>query len=258
VTLGPVALHGGGEFLPGDEPFLAALLRSAVVSARAGPSDDGEDPRDAPIRVAIVPTAAARGRPALAAATGERAFRRVALEIGLAVQVDAVLVVDGVSAASADEAGRLAIADLIYLPGGDPDVIPALLPDSRALRSIEAARGRGAVVAGASAGAMALAAWTWTPAGGTAGLGLVPGMVVVPHFDPRSAGTFGDRLAAGRPAGLGVLGLAERTGVVSPAAGAGETGGAWAVHGRGLVHWYPPGSAEPVVGRDGDEIVLRA
>ena len=36
---GPVALHGGGEFQPGDEPFLEALVRlarTAVSQARAG------------------------------------------------------------------------------------------------------------------------------------------------------------------------------------------------------------------------------
>ena len=50
---GPVALHGGGEFLAGDEPFLAALLDAAAPAAGG----------DRPIRVAVVPTAAARGRP---------------------------------------------------------------------------------------------------------------------------------------------------------------------------------------------------
>ena len=52
---GPVALHGGGEFLPGDEPVLLALLELA-------PRPDGA------VRIAVVPTAAARGRPDIAAA----------------------------------------------------------------------------------------------------------------------------------------------------------------------------------------------
>ncbi len=50
---GPIALHGGGEFLPGDEPFLAALLDLAARRVRG----------DRPIRVTVVPTATARGRP---------------------------------------------------------------------------------------------------------------------------------------------------------------------------------------------------
>ena len=52
---GPVALHGGGEFEPGDEPFLDALLTAAAPLV-----GDGE-----PIRVAVVPTAASLGRPDL-------------------------------------------------------------------------------------------------------------------------------------------------------------------------------------------------
>ena len=32
--IGPLALHGGGEFLPGDEPFLRRLL--ALATERAG------------------------------------------------------------------------------------------------------------------------------------------------------------------------------------------------------------------------------
>jgi hypothetical protein len=50
---GPVALHGGAEFLAGDEPFLAALLE--LAAARVGGSRS--------ILVAVVPTAAARGLP---------------------------------------------------------------------------------------------------------------------------------------------------------------------------------------------------
>ena len=69
----------------------------------------------------------------------------------------------------------------------------------------------GAAAAGASAGAMILAAWTWTATGGLAGLGLVPGIVVVPHAERVAehgwTGTFARRVPPGlRP--LGALGLA--------------------------------------------------
>ncbi|MBA2299999.1 MAG: hypothetical protein H0W22_04415, partial [Chloroflexi bacterium] len=78
---GPVALHGGGEFLPGDETFLRAVLEMA-------PRADGL------VRVAIVPTAAARGRLDLAASNGVAAVRRVAAAAGIPASVGAVRVVD--------------------------------------------------------------------------------------------------------------------------------------------------------------------
>ncbi len=87
---GAVALHGGGEFLAGDEPFLAALLESArdrVGGERA-------------IRVVVVPTAAARGRPDLAAANGVAAFDGVARSHGVRSRSRSSTVVDARSASS--------------------------------------------------------------------------------------------------------------------------------------------------------------
>ncbi len=64
---------------------------------------------------------------------------------------------------------------------------------------------------------MALASWTWTPGGGIAGLGLVPGLVVVPHADPPSWASAIERFRSWLPAGLGLLGVMERTAVISVA-----------------------------------------
>ena len=55
-----------------------------------------------------------------------------------------------------------------------------------------------------------------------------------------------DRVA---PAGLGYLGLDERTGVIS-----GDDG--WQVAGEGAAYWFAPGSSGPVVARDGESIAL--
>ena len=226
MTTVVIALHGGGEFLPGDEPFLTAILTAA--------------PRDAgSVRVAVVPTAAARGRPDLAGANGVRALERVALGLGAAIEAEVVPVLDARSAADPGLAARLAGATLIHLPGGDPDLIPALYPGSEAWMAILAALERGAVLAGASAGAMALAPVTWTPQGMVRGLGLVPGLIVVPHVDASSWGRVLDRYGDRRPPGLGVLGLAERTGVI------GRPGSPWEVAGEGEVRWLPPGVDAP-------------
>ena len=97
---GPIALHGGGEFQPGDEPFLRRLLEVALASrGRARPAD--------PLRIAIVPTAAARGRPDLVGAHGTAAFERVAASRGVAGRLDPdpVEVVEVLDAASAADPG---------------------------------------------------------------------------------------------------------------------------------------------------------
>jgi hypothetical protein len=107
---------------------------------------------------------------------------------------------------------------------------------------------------------MVLAAWTWTAAGGAAGLGLVPGIVVVPHAERVAehgwAGTFARRVPPGlRP--LGALGLEERTGIVSePADERDEPHVVWRVVGPGLVHWTPPGERTIHGFRNGDTLSL--
>jgi len=235
---GTIALHGGGEFEPGDEPFLAALLGAAPL-------------HDRPLRIAVVPTAAARGRPAVAAANGVAALRRVAGSLGVAVEIEPVLVVDESSAADASLAARLEAADVIHLPGGDPDLIPAIYPGSPAWTAMQRTLAGGAVLAGASAGAMALGGLTWTPASLVAGLGLVPGVVVVPHADERSWSPNLVRFGGDAPEGIGVLGLGERTGVLI------SDGEPWRVVGQGEVRWLAPGLRDPaaaIVLHDGDAI----
>ncbi|HEX2756252.1 MAG TPA: Type 1 glutamine amidotransferase-like domain-containing protein [Candidatus Limnocylindrales bacterium] len=267
---GPIGLHGGGEYLAGDEPFLDALLEAASIAAAARaaasagqPTPDGAaDVRTfdvsghavtaaaEPIRVVILPTAAARGVPDRAAATGRDAFVRRAAAAGRRVVVEVARVVDAASADDPRTADRLAGADLIHLPGGDPDLVPAILGDSRALAGLEAAWRRGAVIAGASAGAMALAEWTWTPGGGIRGLGLVAGLAVVPHYDEIRRTRWQVTLDELAPGEIGYLGLDERTGVLSTANGSGAT--VWRVAGPGAAYWFDRGASEPRTGRHGD------
>jgi cyanophycinase-like exopeptidase len=231
---GPVALHGGGEFLPGDEAFLSALLDLVPPSARQAP------------KIAIVPTAAARGRPELAGAHGVTAFERVGRASGRIVAAEVMSVLDKASAHDRVIATCLEGADIVHFPGGDPDLIPAIVPDTPAWAAILAMLERGGVLAGASAGAMALAGWTWTPAGGAIGLGVVPNVVVVPHADAGSWERNRQRFGASVPAGYAGLGIGERTGVIVPAEGP------WWVVGDGEARWLPDGAQEPRVIRDGE------
>ncbi len=234
-----MALHGGGEFLPGDEPFLLAILALA-------PRVDGA------VRIAVVPTAAARGRPDLAAANGVAAFKRVAADAGVPVVVEAIPIVDAPSAADPTLAARLGAATLIYLPGGDPDIIPTLYAGTAAWTAMQDAWENGAVLAGASAGAMALAAWTWTRDGGVEGLGVVPGIGVAPHADAASWDQAVARYGAAVPPELDFIGLAERTAVIVPPI----TGEPWHVVGEGEARWLSAAARAagepPLVARAGE------
>ncbi|CAN5500566.1 hypothetical protein BH20CHL7_BH20CHL7_01010 [soil metagenome] len=234
---GAVTLHGGGEFLGGDDPTLAAMLAAVRPAVR-------------PARIVIVPTAAARARPDLAAAQGTEAFRRVAAERGVLAQVEELPIVDAESAADATLVASIDRADVIYLPGGDPDLIPAIPPEPPAWAAMLEAWHGGAVLAGASAGAMALAASCWTPGGLVAGLGVVPGLVVAPHADATSWARNVTRFGPQVPAHLGILGIGERTALL------GRPGEAWRVVGAGEVRWQAAGATRPVIARHGATIRL--
>ena len=241
---GPVALHGGGEFLPGDEPFLRAVLEAA---SRPGAGD--------PLRIVLLPTAVARHNPDASARFGRAAFERVAAGMGRPVDVAAGFVVDAASADDRATAATIALADLIYFPG---DHSPTHLPDTATWRALGEARARGAVLAGASAGAMALAPLTWTPTGVIRGLGVVPGLVVFPHADARTWGQQAVRFPLAIDAGMGILGLGERTGVISATHDDGAPTSPWQVVGEGEVRWLAPGAVEPSVVRHGGTLDLPA
>lgn len=263
---GPIGLHGGGEYLAGDERFLDALLAAATDAAARRPSADLDvsghgaaltDVASTPeLRIVILPTAAGRGRPDRAAAIGRDAFERRAAATTRHAIVEVARVVDAASAADPAEVERLVNADLIHLPGGDPDLVPGTLAGSPALAAIEEAWHRGAVIAGASAGAMALAEWTWTSAGGIRGLGLVGGLAVVPHYDDIRRTAWQAALDDLAPGGIGYLGLDERTGVICEPAG--HAGRDWRVAGAGAAYWFARGASVPVIGRHGDVLHLPA
>jgi cyanophycinase len=240
--MGPIALHGGGEFLRGDERFLDELLDTTARTFNGHAADGG-------IRVAIVPTAASRGLPDRAAAFAVAGLKARALARGIKIQTSIARVVDATSADDAKLAKVIAAADLIYLPGGDPDIVPGLLGPTAAGRALAAAHQRGAIIAGASAGAMVLADWSWTAEGGIPGLGFAPGLIVVPHYDEIRRIEWQGRLDSVAPPGFGYLGLDERTGVIS------DDGG-WRVAGEGAAYWFSPGSSVPIIARHAERIDL--
>ena len=214
---GPVALIGAGEFLPMMAEFDAGLL-SAIGRQRP--------------RVAILLTASW--------ADDEVAFQRAAA-MGVAhfgalgAEVEPVLVRNRSDADNAAAAQALEEADLIYLSGGKPGYLIRTIEGTAAGRAIAAAHGRGAVVAGCAAGAMVLASRAYDcrlgrlpwPLRWRSGLGVVPGVSVLPAYDSRPEPVSALIVLQARR-GAVLLGIDGGTAAVG-------RDGVWQVHGRSRV-----------------------
>jgi cyanophycinase len=201
------ALVGGEEFQPPVRPVDEMLVERL---GRAG------------VEVAILPTAAARERPELAAANGVRHFQ------GLGVRARALMVVDRPSADDPRLVEQLEGVNLVYLAGGDPQYLLETLRGCRVWERIAAMAAAGCVVAGSSAGAMVLGETMyyrgdWQPA-----LALVPGICVLPHFEKWGMEALPGLRESPASVGLTLLGIDGATGCV----GAGRE---WTVAGRGSV-----------------------
>jgi cyanophycinase len=212
---GPLALVGSGEFLEEMTPIDRALLAAATPS-------DGT--------AVIVPTASALepGMPETWAGRGIEHFRN-----RLGVPVEATLVLDR------DGAGErflplLAGARFIYFSGGNPRYLTETLTGSPFWEAVRAAWRNGAALAGCSAGAMMLGTLIQSIVGRGGepmpGLGVVPTVSVIPHFDRIETYRPGAvaALRQARNRGTTLLGIDELTALV-------HLGGIWRVLGAGSV-----------------------
>ncbi len=226
MSRGRLVLCGSGEFTPA----MAAVDREIL---------DGIG-RRAP-RVAIVPTAAGlEDTPRAWVAMGSEHFRALGAEpVGVMVLRRA----DAEDAACCD---AIAGADWIYFSGGQPGHLVDTLAGSRFWDAVRARLRDGAVLAGASAGAMMLGGRTFDPRGRDAdglptsmgireGLGVLPEVIVAPHFDAIPEARW-RHWAALRRDGDRVLGIDEETALVEQRAG-------WSVRGRGRVTIVDRGGA---------------
>lgn len=165
---GTLALVGAGEFQPSMREIDAELLTQAGGR-----------------RVAILPTASAPDGPGVPerwAAMGVEHFA------GLGAQAEAVMALDRAGCQAPAHVEAVRRADLVYFSGGKPDYLLKALRETPLWQAVEAVLERGGVLAGCSAGAMILGGWipgrsstlrlTWQPA-----FGLVPGVVIIPHYD---------------------------------------------------------------------------
>jgi cyanophycinase len=208
---GPVALVGSGEYLPEMASFEASLI-------------DGRPGRYVQLATAAVPD-------------GPEVVERwhaLGREQAERIGVEAVIlrVADRADAENSDLAEMVAGAGLVYLSGGHPAYLADTLRESAVWSAILLAWQAGAALAGCSAGAMAMT--SWVPSfrdprqEGTPGLGLLPHMRVIPHFDSFASRVpdLLERFAAPRDSEVTVIGVDEQTAIV---------GGPieWVVEGRG-------------------------
>ena len=173
---GPLALAGSGEYTPA----MLDVERGLLVGR--------------PPRYVQIPTAAGREGPKRLSywvELGKAQAARLGVEAVPLVVLDREQADDPAVAAAVDGAG------LIYLSGGSPTVLADTLRDTALWHAIVAAWQQGAALAGCSAGAMAFGDRVpelRNPAAGSrAGLGLLPQLRVLPHFD-RMAGWIPDVL----------------------------------------------------------------
>ena len=209
---GPLALVGGDELNPGNEPIDRVLAKAAA----------GGD-------AFVLATAAARQGAARAVQNAQRWFRSLGLAVEELPATKAAHVRDP------EVVARARAGTLFYLVGGDPGLVPKILRGSPLWGAIVDAWRDGAALGGSSAGAMAMGGWTLIrermPGDSKRrygdALNLVPGIAVLPHFDTFGKGWVESALERA-PAGTTLVGLDERTGAV-------WTEGSWRTLGAGGV-----------------------
>ena len=192
AVTGLVCLQGGAEFGPDCREMDAELLRRA----------------DGPVVVTALAGAVGREY-ATANDNGVRHFR--------ALGADVVAAPD----AREDLEGALEVlrrGRLLVLPGGSPSRLLEVLRATGVDRVVTDLLAAGGVVSGSSAGAMVLCGWTVLPdrAGPAVerGLGVVPGVVVLPHWTGSGRADWLRAVDAAAPAGVEVLGVPEQSGVL--------------------------------------------
>lgn len=230
---GPVlALQGGMEHQPGCEPIDRLLLTTLGV--------------DRPV-VVLIPAASAPHKRGHTARLAARYWQRLGADLRVAM--------DGGDRRAQE---HLQAADLVVLSGGDPHRLlrtlhGGLWPQLR--RRMD----EGLAVSGASAGAMALGELVPRlrpprPLRLLEGLGVLPDVGVAPHYEMPIVRRWARRVS-GRHPELTIIGLAERTGIVTVDEGVAQVAGQGEVtvlRGQEESH-HPPGSEVqlPALGRWG-------
>ena len=229
---GTLALLGSGEFTPAMDGIDRELLDT--LGARP--------------KVAIVPTAAGQeDTPPKWIQMGSDHFRALGAEpVGIRV-----LTRD--DAHDAEWREKIRDVDWIYFSGGNPGYVVETLTGTPFWSAVVARHAAGAILAGSSGGAMMLGGTTLVPtklgadglptaAKTRSALGLLPGVIVAPHFDILPPARF-KRWVDAWPSSHLLLGIDEDTAVI-------ENGDGWKARGRGRVV-TGPSFDDTVTFRDG-------
>ncbi|MEY4291360.1 MAG: hypothetical protein RL130_1302 [Actinomycetota bacterium] len=213
---GALALVGSGEYSLQMQEFESQLLRFAIARGKAN-------------RFVQIPTASSHE-----GQSSRDKWRRLGQEQAERIDSECIYlpIHERDDAFNPDFVEQINNAGLIYFSGGDPHRIANVFADSPAWSAIVSNWRDGSSLAGCSAGAMAF--------GGTImgirrshhspGLGLAPGIEVIPHYD-KMLGWLPERVTSFvlRPdADTTLLGIDENTALVYT--------DKWQRYGRGKIH----------------------
>lgn len=206
-TEGPLALLGGEEFEEPARDVDAFLLEE---------SGAGE--------VLVVPTAAAFENPRKVVETATTHFE------ALGASVSSLMVLHHAEAEDPEAAARVRGAPFVYLSGGSPMHLRAVLHGSKLWEALLAAHRAGGVLAASGSGAVVLCNPMIDPRGGayTVGLGLLTSMAVFPHHDTVPEHLW-ERAVELRPPESALVGIDEHTAAIR------SPGGTWEARGAGRV-----------------------
>ena len=221
---GAIVLNGGNEFAAESNVLNKAMLD--LTSRR-------------PVQLVVVPMGA--NNPRKAAQQGIRYFRMFGL------QAESILFPDAAAANVATLSAAMESADVIYLTDGNPLDAVRIFADTEAFAKLRRAWERGVIIAASGAGAMALCDLYWDSGVWEKGLGLLKGIVVIPHHELVAGRFSGERLRQGLPPEYAILGLDDATGVIITEQQA-------RVYGPEVVTVYRPGQEQDC--NDGDSFTL--
>ena len=204
---GVLALIGGEEFEEACRDIDAVLLEAASTKD-----------------VLVIPTAAAFENPNKVVGAAEAYFA------GLGAEVRSLMVLHHAEADDRNAASVARDAGFIYLPGGSPMHLRAVLYGSALWEGILEAHRGGAVLAASGSGAVVLCNPMIDPRGGayTVGLGLLANVAVFPHHDTLPEHLW-ERVVDLRPATTLLVGIDERTAIIR------DPSGSWRALGGGKV-----------------------
>jgi cyanophycinase len=172
-------------------------------------------------RLGLIPTANTE-RPKVAASNGARHFK------GLLTQAEPVMVTNVASANDPSIVAQVGALDAAYFAGGNPVYLAQTLRNSAVWEALARRWRDGMALGGSSAGAMVLCAELFVQDRWEAALGLVSGVVTLPHFDRRDAPSAERARLEITGRGLTGLGIDESTAAVWHR-------GDWLAAGRGRV-----------------------